>query len=57
MPKKKEIKLRPGYQKKLAADCGVGISTVRRALRWDADTDLQNLIRKRARDLGYTRQF
>lgn len=57
MTKKNNIKLRRGCQKKLASECGVGISTVRRALRWENDTDTQNLIRKRAYDLGYVKRF
>lgn len=57
MTKRKPIKLRTGYQKKLADACGVGTATVKRALEWQADTDIQNLIRKKAYDLGYVRRF
>lgn len=57
MTKKKPIKLRIGYQKKLAEDCGVGVATVKRALQYDADTDIQNLVRKRAKELGYIRRW
>jgi len=57
MTKRKPIKLRIGYQKKLAEACGVGVATVKRALEWDADTDTQNLIRKKAYELGYVRRW
>ena len=45
MAKRKRIKLRQGCQIKLAKDCGVGVATVRRALQWERDSDIQNLIR------------
>lgn len=51
------MKLRRGCQKKLAEDCRVGAATVKRALNWDADSDLQNLVRKRAAELGYIRRW
>lgn len=57
MSKRKPIKLRIGYQRKLAEACGVGVATVKRALEWQADTDIQNLIRKRAYELGYVRRW
>lgn len=55
--KRKPIKLRLGGIKLLAEDCSVTEKTVRRALNWYADTDTQNLIRKRASDLGLIRRF
>lgn len=57
MAKRKPIKLRRGCQIKLAEDCGVGVATVKRALQYDADTDIQNLVRKRAKELGYIRRW
>jgi hypothetical protein len=57
MTKRKRIKLRQGCQIKLAEDCGVGVATVRRALQWELDSDIQNLIRKRAHELGYVRRW
>lgn len=57
MAKRKPIKLRAGCIKKLASDCRVGQSTVLRALKWDSDTDLQNLVRKRAYELDYVKKF
>lgn len=57
MAKRKRIKLRRGCQIKLAEDCGVGVTTVRRALQWERDSDIQNLIRKRAHELGYVRRW
>lgn len=57
MTKRKAIKLRQGCQILLAKDCGVGVATVRRALQWERDSDIQNLIRKRAHELGYVRRW
>lgn len=57
MSKRKRIKLRRGCQIKLAEDCGVGVATVRRALQWERDSVIQNLIRKRAHELGYVRRW
>lgn len=57
MTKKKTIKIKMGCKKKLAEACNVGTMTVYRALRWDADTDVQNLVRRRARELGYIKKF
>lgn len=55
--KRKPIKVRLGCIMKLAEDCKVSVVTVRKALRWEADTDAQNLVRKRARELGYIKKF
>lgn len=57
MTKRKPIKVRIGCINKIAEACGVGRATVWRALHWDADTDLQNLIRQKARELGYIKRF
>lgn len=55
--KRKPIKLRRGGVVMLARDCSVTEKTVRRALNWYTDSDTQNLIRKRASDLGLIRRF
>lgn len=57
MAKRKAIKLRMGCRKKLQDACGVSRATVSRALAWNADTDIQNLVRQRARELGYVKRF
>ncbi len=57
MTKRKPIKVRYGDVKRLAIICKVSEFTVRKALRWDADTSLQELIRKRAGELGMIRKF
>lgn len=57
MQKKKKIKLRYGKTKELAKICGVSERTVLKAMCWDTDSDTQNLIRKRAYDLGFVKQF
>lgn len=57
MAKKKPIKIKMGCKKKLAEACGVGTMTVYRALHWDADTDIQNLVRHRAYELGYVKRW
>lgn len=55
--KKKPIKLRVGAIETLAKDCGVSKRTVNNALAWKSDTDTQNLVRKRAYELGLVRRF
>lgn len=57
MSKKKRIKLRYGKTKELAKICGVSERTVLKAMCWDTDSDTQNLIRKRAYDLGFVKRF
>lgn len=42
------IIVRRGYVGVLANECGVSRSTVSKALHWDTDNDIQNLIRERA---------
>ena len=56
-PHRKKIILRHGKGVGLARDVGVSVQTVSKALRWESDSDIQNLIRKRAKDLGYIKQF
>lgn len=55
--KRKPIKLRRGGVKILAVSCNVSGRTVTDALRWGNDTDTQNLVRKRAFDLGLVKKF
>lgn len=57
MTKRKPIKVRRGYIKKLAESTGYSIFTVRKALSWNTDSDAENLIRQRARELGCIRRF
>ena len=57
MTKRKPIQLKFGYVKILAQDCRCSRNTVTTALNWNAGSDIENLIRKRAQDLGYIRQF
>lgn len=57
MQRGKQIKLRLGKVAELAKICGVSQRTVYAALRWDNDTDIQNLVRKRAYELGFVKQF
>ena len=57
MTKRKPIKLKFGYGKVLAKDCRCSRNTVTKALNRNADSDIENFIRKRAQDLGYIRQF
>lgn len=56
-PKRKPIKIRKGTKKMLADACGVSLATVYNALHWDADTTEQNLVRERAKQLGFVRKF
>lgn len=57
MQKRKRIKLRYGKVTELARVCGVSDRTVTNALTWKRDTELLALIRKRAYELGFVRQF
>lgn len=52
---KKRIKVRHGYVKVLAKECRVSEATVQRALNWNSDTDVENLIRQRAQ--AYLKMF
>lgn len=54
---RKRIKLYKGKPKELARICGVSERTVFSALAWDNDTEMQNLIRKRAYELGFVKRF
>lgn len=55
--KKTPIKLRMGCIKKLSEDIGVSILTIRRALRYENDTDTQRFVRQKAHELGYIKKF
>lgn len=55
--KRKKIEVRRGKISELSKICKVSPLTVRLALRWDSDTDTQNLIRQRAKELGFIKRF
>lgn len=57
MTKKKPIKLKRGYVQILAAVCKVSRNTVTKAMKWNADSDIENFIRKKAYELDYVRKF
>lgn len=57
MARKKHIKLKYGKIAELAKICGVSKRTVNLALAWTSDNDTQNLIRARAEQLGFIKQF
>ena len=57
MTKRKAIKLKRGAKKKLAAILGVSEPTVYNAVNWKCDSDLQNLVRQKAKELGFVKQF
>ena len=54
---RKKIQLRHGKGIELARDVGVSVRTVSRALNWHSDSDIENLVRKRAKELGFIKQF
>lgn len=54
---KKAIKLRMGCIKKLSEDIKVSTLTIRKALRYDNDTDKQRMVRNEARKRGYIKEF
>jgi hypothetical protein len=57
MAKRKPIKVRYGDVKKLAVICRVSQYTVHKALSWQSDTEVQNLVRQRAKELDMIRKF
>lgn len=57
MARKKKIKLKYGKIPELAAICKVSTRTVNNALAWHSDNDTENLIRQRAEQLGFIKQF
>lgn len=52
-----QIKLRHGKITELAKICGVSRQTVTRALNYEGDTDNGILIRRRAYEYGFVKQF
>lgn len=57
MANRKTIKLKKGCKKRLAEILRVSELTVYNAMHWKCDSDLQNLVRKKARELGFIKQF
>lgn len=57
MARKKHIKLKYGKIPELAAICKVSKRTVNNALAWHSDSDTENLIRQRAYQLGFVKEF
>lgn len=57
MSKRKAIKLRRGGTARLAKLCRVSRQTVWKAINWNADTDMENLVRQKARDLGLIKKI
>lgn len=46
-----------GCIKKLSEDIKVSTLTIRKALRYDNDTDKQRMVRNEARKRGYIKEF
>lgn len=58
MPKKrKKITVKYGKCKELARLCGTTPQTVSKALRWNADSEIENLVRSRAVQYGFIKMF
>ncbi len=57
MARKKRIRLKYGKIPELAKICNCSVRTVKLALAWNSDNDTQNLIRVRAEQLGFIKQF
>ena len=57
MSKRKTIKLKYGGVARLAKLCRVSRQTVWKATNWNADTDMENLIRQKAKKLGLIKKF
>lgn len=55
--KRKKITLKYGKAKELAKICGTTPQTVSKALAWNADSEMQNLVRVRARQYGFIKEF
>lgn len=51
------IKIINGKKPELAKACGVSLRTVYAALHWDNDTPAQDLVRKKAYELGLVKKF
>lgn len=57
MANRKPIKLKKGCKKKLAGILKVSEVTVYNAVHWKCDSDVQNLVRQKAKELGFIKQF
>ena len=57
MANRKPIKLKKGCKRKLAKILGVSVPTIYNAMHWKCDSDVQNLVRKAAKELGFIKQF
>jgi len=57
MARRKRIILKRGKVNETARILNVGRATVQRALKWDGDTDTQNLIRKKVYEFGFVKMF
>jgi hypothetical protein len=57
MANRKPIKLKRGAKKKLAAILGVSEPTIYKSMHWDCDSDMQNMVRAKAKELGFIKQF
>ena len=57
MANRKPIKLKKGCKKKLAKILDVSEPTVYNAMHWKCDSDVQNLVRQKAKELGFIKQF
>ncbi len=51
--KRKKITLKYGKAKELAKLCGTTPQTVSKALAWNTDSEIENLVRIRARQYGF----
>ncbi len=57
MANRKPIKLKKGCKKKLAGILKVSEVTVYNAMHWKCDSDVQSLVRQKAKELGFIKQF
>lgn len=57
MANRKPIKLKKGCKRKLAKILGVSEPTIYNAMHWKCDSDVQNLVRQKAKELGFIKQF
>ncbi len=57
MSSRKPIKLKKGCKKRLAEILRVSELTVYNAMHWKCDSDVQNLVRQKAKELGFIKQF
>lgn len=57
MANRRPIKLKKGCKKRLAEILRVSELTVYNAMHWKCDSDVQNLVRQKAKELGFIKQF